>query len=39
VQSIKAGFQAHLTKPVEPKELIAQAANLIAAGKKAFRQV
>jgi CheY-like chemotaxis protein len=39
VQSIAAGFQAHLAKPVEPKELIAQVANMVEAGKKAFRQV
>jgi hypothetical protein len=28
-----------LAKPVEPKELIAQVANMVEAGKKAFRQV
>ncbi len=38
VQSIAAGFQAHLAKPVEPGELVAEAANLVAAGKKALGQ-
>lgn len=29
VQSFLAGFQAHMTKPVKPEELIAAAANLL----------
>jgi PAS domain S-box-containing protein len=38
LQSILAGFQEHMTKPVEPEELIAVAADLVATAKKAGRR-
>jgi PAS domain S-box-containing protein len=38
LQSILAGFQEHMTKPVEPDELIAVAADLVATAKKAGRR-
>ena len=38
LQSILAGFQDHMAKPVEPDELIAVAADLVATANKARRQ-